>query len=100
MTTVHKLLAAREDLLDIWCHITRDNPYLADSYLDHLEERLNLLVSHPGMGRSHDDLAPGVHAFPVDDYLIFYRPAESGIDVIRVLHGACDIEALFREDRP
>ena len=28
-------------------------------------------------------------------YLIFYRPAESGIEIIRVLHAKRDIDALF-----
>lgn len=29
------------------------------------------------------------------DYLIFYRPVDRGIEVVRVIHGARDIEALF-----
>ena len=28
-------------------------------------------------------------------HLVFYRPLENGIEVIRVLHGARDIESLF-----
>ena len=31
------------------------------------------------------------------NYLIFYRPIERGIEVIRVLHAARDIDALFEE---
>lgn len=34
-----------------------------------------------------------VAGFP--NHLIFYRPLESGIEVIRVLHAKGDIEALF-----
>ena len=33
-----------------------------------------------------------------ENYLIFYRPIEDGIEVLRVLHGARDIEGLFREE--
>jgi toxin ParE1/3/4 len=39
--------------------------------------------------------------FPVsrfDNYLIFYLPHENGIDVIRVLHGARDLDRLFAEE--
>lgn len=32
------------------------------------------------------------------DYLIFYRPIQSGIYVVRVLHGARDIQAIFEAD--
>jgi toxin ParE1/3/4 len=31
------------------------------------------------------------------NHLVFYRPTEQGIDVVRVLHGARDIEALFQK---
>jgi plasmid stabilization system protein ParE len=31
-------------------------------------------------------------------YLLFYMPSANGIDVVRVLHGAQDIERLFLED--
>jgi toxin ParE1/3/4 len=31
-------------------------------------------------------------------YLIFYRPVKDGIEIVRILHGARDIEALFDEE--
>jgi toxin ParE1/3/4 len=30
-----------------------------------------------------------------EKYLIFYRPQKDGIDVLRIIHGARDIEELF-----
>jgi hypothetical protein len=33
-----------------------------------------------------------------DNWLLFYRDTEDRIDVIRVLHGARDIAAIFEED--
>ena len=40
----------------------------------------------------------GVRRVPVSGftaYLLFYMPRADGIDVVRVLHGARDIEHLF-----
>jgi toxin ParE1/3/4 len=31
-------------------------------------------------------------------YLIFYRPIPDGIEVIRVLHGARDIDTIFERE--
>jgi toxin ParE1/3/4 len=31
----------------------------------------------------------------VGNYVVFYRPIENGIEVVRVLHGRRDIAALF-----
>jgi len=47
------------------------------------------------MDRCRDELAPGLRSLPVGNYVVFYRGREGGIEVIRVLHGARDIDALF-----
>lgn len=43
------------------------------------------------MGRKVEELAPNLRSFPIGSYLIFYRPIEDGIQLIRILHGARDI---------
>ncbi len=43
----------------------------------------------------------GLRRFPVrgfEKYLVFYLPREAGIDVIRVLHGARDIDNVFAQE--
>jgi len=35
---------------------------------------------------------------PFGRYVIFYTPVHDGIDVVRVLHGARDIDAAFGEE--
>jgi toxin ParE1/3/4 len=47
------------------------------------------------VGRAHGALAPGVRSFPFGRYVVFYMPLDDGIDVVRVLHGARDIDAAF-----
>jgi toxin ParE1/3/4 len=47
------------------------------------------------MGLNRDDLEPGLQSFPLEDYLIFYRPIEKGIEIVRVVSGYRDLEALF-----
>jgi toxin ParE1/3/4 len=32
-----------------------------------------------------------------ENYLIFYRPVEQGIEIVRVLHAARDIEVIFED---
>jgi len=50
------------------------------------------------MGRLRDELADGLRSFPVGRYVIFYRPIPKGIEIVRVLHGARDLDAIFRSD--
>jgi hypothetical protein len=42
-------------------------------------------------------LAPELRSFPVGRYVVFYRPQDDGIDVVRVLHSARDIESISEE---
>jgi len=38
-----------------------------------------------------DELAANLRSFPIGNYLVFYRPFEGGIHLIRLLHGAREI---------
>ena len=49
------------------------------------------------MGRRRDELLPTLRSFPVDDYLIFYLPIVEGIEVVRIVSGYRDLEALFSD---
>ncbi len=53
------------------------------------------ITRRPLMGRTRDELERGVRSFPFGRYVILYMPADAGIDVVRVLHGARDIDTVF-----
>jgi toxin ParE1/3/4 len=70
----------------------------ADRLVDRFDATLQLLASAPHLGRSVEELAPSLRSFPIGNYLIFYRPIESGIELIRVLHGAREITPEYFGD--
>lgn len=47
------------------------------------------------MGRARDELAEGLRSFPTGQYIIFYQPVPGGIEIVRVLHGARDLDAIL-----
>lgn len=98
MPRVTRRPLAEADILEIWDYIADDNIAAADRWVDRLDEQLGLLAGQPMMGRARDELAPGVRSFPFGRYVVFYAPLDDGIDVIRVLHGARDIDAVFNPD--
>ena len=84
-------------------YIGADNTDAALRFLDAVEATLRLLVKNPELGLARrferSDFA-GLRSFPVkgfDKHLVFYRPTEHGIEVLRVLHGARDLGAIFDE---
>lgn len=86
---------AADDLVDIWTHIARDNPAAADRLLDRIDQKCSTLAEYPFMGRERPDIDPSIYSFPIDNYIIYYRHAGDGIEIIRVLHAARDVYAAF-----
>lgn len=87
---------AQNDLEEIWNYIARDSIRAADQVLADIYDILMHIAESPGMGRHREELGAGLHSYPAGNYLLFYREIEVGIEIDRVLHGARDIESIFR----
>lgn len=85
---------AREDLLLIWAYIAEDNIKAADKLLDDIDEKCTLLGKNPKIGQARPDISPKMRYFPVKNYLILYQEQPQGIEIVRVLHGARDLNEI------
>ncbi len=104
---VEKRPQATRDLLDIALYLAGESASeeLAFRFLDAAEASFEQLAAMPEMGATREYNEETLHGlrmwrlsgFP--NHLIFYRPLESGIEVVRVLHAKRDIESLFTEER-
>ena len=99
MPQVTRRPLAETDILEIWDYIADDSLTAADRWVDHLDEQFRVLATQPMMGRARDELALGVRSCPFGRYVVFYVPLDDGIDVVRVLHGARDIDAVFNPEQ-
>ena len=88
---------ARQDVLDIWKYIGEQNEPAADEFADRLTRYFALLGDNPYAGRRRNDLRAGYRSFPVREYLVFYRIAEPGVQILRIVDGRRDIASLFRK---
>jgi toxin ParE1/3/4 len=86
---------AKADLSDIWQFIADDSDDQADAFIDLIDQNFQLLAQKSGLGRRREELAEGLRSFPVGRYVIFYLPIPGGVQIVRVLHGARDIEAAL-----
>ena len=97
--------AARADLIAQWDFFADDvgNPALADRFVGSAQATFNKLARSPGLGRLRPFPNPkteGLRSWKVADFpkhLVFYRklPDNAGIEIVRVIHGARDLEAQF-----
>ena len=95
---------ALEDLDEIHAYISEDDLEAADRVLEAALSTFAALARMPGMGRprtfQHSELSD-LRSFRVNgfrNHLIFYRVVSDGVAIVRVLHGARDLDALFADD--
>lgn len=93
---------AEADIESISDYIAADSLDSARRFRSVIRTECQALAEMPGMGARRDFDNPrlaNVRSWPVKgfrNYLIFYRGIEGGIEVLRILHGARNIERLFR----
>lgn len=99
MPIIIKRPRAKSDLVEIWDYIAEDSEARADTFLDLIDQKFCTLAQRPAMGRLRDELAAELRSFPVGRYTIFYIPLANGVEIVRVLHSARDLNTdFFAED--
>jgi toxin ParE1/3/4 len=93
MAHFHVLPAADRDLDD------------QAAFYDAANTTFEALARMPGMGERRESRQPRLAGMRVgrvegfENHLIYYRPVEGGIEIVRVLHGARDIDRALESDR-
>ena len=88
---------AERDLDQIKAYLVKEAGIaIARKVLRDLRMGMQLLGTRPGAGHSREDLTDELLKFwPVYSYLIIYDPARKPIEIVRVVHGARDVETLL-----
>ena len=78
-------------------YIAKDDPQAARRVVMRLRDMARMLAGAPAMGRARPELGTNIRSFVADRYVLFYRPltGAAGIELVRVLHGARDVDAIF-----
>src|SRR5215204_5138152 len=98
---IFKRPQAERDIEECFVFIAEDDLDKGVYFLAAVEDSLEQLAEFPLLGKQRnfaDNRFQNVQMWRVkgnENYLIFYTVEENRIEVIRVLHGARDIEYLF-----
>lgn len=90
---------AEDDLETLALHVAREGgrPIAAEKVVRDIKARCDGYAEHPMMGEACASIAPDVRRFTVKRWVVFYRPTEDGIVVLRIVDGARDISRLFTQ---
>ena len=62
----------------------------ANTYLDGLESRAQLLAENPDLGTARETVFEGLLSFPYESHILYYKKHARGIVVVRILHQHMD----------
>jgi toxin ParE1/3/4 len=89
---------ARSDLDEIWLHVARSSgsSEIATRHIESIARGFGLLAKIPFIGRNLETSSrPEVRTLAVNNYIVFYRPAEGEVRVLRIIHAARDAFEVF-----
>ncbi len=87
--------AAANDIDDIAGYIQQDNARRAESFTDEISAKIAVIAEHPLMYPARDDVKAGLRADLIGSYLVFFKIHVDSVEIVRVLHGARDLDNLL-----
>ncbi len=104
MARINKRPIVIQDLIEQATYIAEDSLDASDRFLMAAEATFSFLGTMPSVGRlsgfTNSSLAD-VRQYAIKgfkSFLVFYRINEDSVDILRVLHGSRNLEALLDED--
>ena len=93
--------AAKQDLRGIYLYYARlASPDVAFNLLQEIERAVAHIADRRAEFRERDDIIPGMRGVSVRPYMVFYRIAHEGPQIVRVLHERQDNRRIVpRSDR-
>ena len=88
---------AVRDLEEISTYYATHNIEAGEKLLDEFEARCRYLVSFPKIGKSYRSIRSDLRGISFSGYIIFYRVSERVVEILRVVSGSRDLEALFAD---
>ena len=98
MPQLRMLPSALTDLVNILEYITRQSGSLVVGrrFVGELRQKCRTLADLPGtLGRARPELRPDVRSAAFKGYVIFFRYVDERLEVVNIIEGHRDIDALF-----
>jgi plasmid stabilization system protein ParE len=90
---------AKADIFDIWAYIADHNQDAADRVEQAIFDACAFLAEAPARGHSRPDLTARPLRFwtlsRYPNYVIVYRPEETPLQIVAVMHGKRDIQHIL-----
>ena len=91
MTKIEFTHDAERDLINIFLYgIEHFGPVQAERYAKTLNAKIEMVAEHPDFGADYGFVISGVRRYEAVSHAVYYRSTQTGILVLRILHGRMD----------
>ncbi len=80
-------LEANRDLSEICDYFLENSVDAGDRFVAAFEKKCQYLANYPYLGRSYQEIMPGLRGLSLLNYIIFYTIADDAIVILRVVSG-------------
>jgi toxin ParE1/3/4 len=94
MTRLRISSRAKSDLDQIYDVISRDKPAAARQWVKRAYAEFARPVKNPQIGQARCNLRQNLRCISHGSYVIFFQPNQGALEIVRVIHGSRDIDAL------
>ena len=95
MPQILRTRQSQADYASIFDFIAADSPQNAEMIIRLFDEKLEILSCNNTIGRPRSELGHQVRCWNVHRFILFYRPVDDGIILLRVLHSSMDITKQY-----
>ena len=88
---------AEQDMEAIGDFIAQDNPHRALTFIAELRSQCAKIATSPKTFRLRPELGENIRSATYGNYVIFFHDNPGELCIVRILHGAMDIESRFLE---
>ncbi len=103
MSQLRYLAQAKDDLINIKRYLARESgsQSAAIQFTEKIREQCRKLADLPGkLGRLRPELRENLRSFPYGNYVIFFMYNDDCLEIVTIIEGHRDIEAIFDEQTP
>lgn len=91
--------SATRDLNTIADYFLIRNVEAGEKLFQEFNQKCQKLIRFPFLGRSYNHIKPSLRGLSLTNgYIIFYRVTNEIIEILRVVNGRQDLEALFEDE--
>lgn len=97
LLNTHFTPQSRSDLAEIGEYIARDNPRRAASFIEEMIAFIETIFAFPRRFPIATEAGINLRVAVYGHYHIYYQIVEESVTIVRVLHGARNIDRIFNQ---